>query len=93
MNVIQEVETSGEGDATEKNGGESYRPAPLQILDNVEINIDPETPVSTLENVVISTSTRSEPTFRKDGLLKAEKKLRKAFVEFHGQLRLLKSFR
>lgn len=88
MNVIQEVERSGEGDVREKNGGESFRPAPLHVLDNVKINVDPETPVSTKV-----TSSKSELTFRNNELRKAEKKLRKAFIEFHGQLRLLKSFR
>ncbi|KAH6761876.1 hypothetical protein C2S52_019309 [Perilla frutescens var. hirtella] len=95
LDVIQEVGVSGEGeeevrDVKEKNDAESFRPSPLQVLDHVKINVHPDTPVSTIKNVVMSSKT--EPSFNKVELRKAEKKLRKAFIEFYQQLRLLKSY-
>lgn len=90
--VIEEVETSGEEVRPEKlKINDSFRPARLQVLDHVKINIDPDTPISTIKNVVMS--SQSEPTFSKVELRKAEKKLRKAFIEFYHQLLLLKSYR
>lgn len=91
MDVIQEVETSGEEVRAEKEKiNDSFRPAPLQVLDHVKINIDPDTPVSTIKNIVMS--SKSEPSFSKVELRKAEKKLPKAFIEFYHQLLLLKSY-
>ncbi|KAL3629397.1 hypothetical protein CASFOL_026619 [Castilleja foliolosa] len=76
MDVIHEVEMS--------------RPAPLEVLDHVKINVDPDTPVSTLRNVI--KSSKIDLSFSKDELRKAEDKLRQAFIEFYRQLRLLKSY-
>ncbi|KAL0350862.1 UNVERIFIED_CONTAM: Phosphate transporter [Sesamum radiatum] len=98
MDVIQEVEMSTEGNSvgeqasTEKNrkDSRSFRPASIDVLDHVKINVDPDTPVSTLRNVI--KSSKSDPSFSKEELTKAEEKLRKAFVEFYRQLRLLKSY-
>ncbi|XP_042060255.1 phosphate transporter PHO1 homolog 9-like isoform X2 [Salvia splendens] len=88
MDVIQEVEM---GEAEEKTKIlEGLRPARLQVLEHVKINVDPDTPVSTLKNVVMS--SKLELSFSKDELRRAEKKMRKAFIEFHQQLRLLKSY-
>ncbi|KAK4367564.1 hypothetical protein RND71_011356 [Anisodus tanguticus] len=100
MEAIQEVEmTSGEILEDESTSGKIYttkmnpmgfRPAPLEILDNVKINIQPETPVSTLRNVI--KTSRSNLSFSKEELRKAEEQIRKAFVEFYQKLRLLKSY-
>ncbi|KAL3622205.1 hypothetical protein CASFOL_033616 [Castilleja foliolosa] len=76
MDVIHEVKMS--------------RPAPLEVLDHVKINVDPDTPVSTLTNVI--KSSKIDLSFSKDELRKAEDKLRQAFIEFYRQLRLLKSY-
>lgn len=89
MDAIQEVEMMSEQRIL--NVGESVRPAPLQVLEHVRINVDLDTPVSTLKNVVMS--SKLELSFSRDELRRAEKKMRKAFVEFHQQLRLLKSYR
>ncbi|KAL3643896.1 hypothetical protein CASFOL_011828 [Castilleja foliolosa] len=62
-----------------------------EILDYVKINVTPETPRSTLRSVI--KSPISEPSFSEEEVCKAEKKLRRAFVEFYQQLRLLKSYR
>ncbi|KAK4417642.1 Phosphate transporter [Sesamum alatum] len=98
MDVIQEVEMTTEGTSVdervsaEKNrkDGRSFRPASVDVLDHVKINVDPDSPVSTLRNVI--KSSKSDLSFSKEELTKAEEKLRKAFIEFYQQLRLLKSY-
>ncbi|KAL0343860.1 UNVERIFIED_CONTAM: Phosphate transporter [Sesamum angustifolium] len=98
VNGVKQVEMSTEGNSVgeqasaEKNrkDSRSFRPASIDVLDHVKINVDPDTPVSTLRNVI--KSSKSDPSFSKEELTKAEEKLRKAFVEFYQQLRLLKSY-
>lgn len=68
----------------------SFRPAPLQILDHVKINVDPNTPVSTLRNDIMS--SKGDLSFSKEELRRAEENLRNAFIEFSQQLRFLKSY-
>ncbi|KAK4488451.1 hypothetical protein RD792_004215 [Penstemon davidsonii] len=87
MDSIQEVEMSTEETSAPMKG---FRPAPLEVLDHVKINVDPDTPVSTLRNVIMS--SKSDLSFSKDELRNAEEKLTQAFVEFYQQLRLLKSY-
>ncbi|KAL6520404.1 hypothetical protein OROMI_032584 [Orobanche minor] len=91
MDVIHEVEMNGQGASRDQPmRAENFRPASLEILDHVKINVDPDTPVSTLKNVIMSSKT--DLSFSKDELRKAEEKLRLAFVEFYQELRLLKSY-
>ena len=84
MEAIQEVEMTGEeileeeSTSKEKKNLMRFRPAPIEILDNVKINIDPATPISTLKNVI--KSSKSELSFNKDELMKAEVQIRMAFV-------------
>lgn len=103
MDAIQEVEMSGEekkdnepNSRNDRNanrvkmGIQGFIPASLEILDNVKINLSPETPVSTLKEILsISTSSLS---FSKQELRKAEESMMKAFSEFYQKLRLLKSY-
>ncbi|OIS99170.1 PREDICTED: phosphate transporter PHO1 homolog 9-like [Nicotiana attenuata] len=98
MEAIQEVEMTSEERLEKEATSErrdtakmnEFRPAPLEILDHVRINVEPETPVSTLRKVIrISDSNLS---FSKEELRKAEEQIRKAFVEFYQKLRLLKSY-
>ncbi|KAM3286502.1 phosphate transporter PHO1 3 [Capsicum chacoense] len=100
MEVIQEVEmtseetledesTSGKRNSTKMNPM-GFRPAPLEVLDNVKINIEPATPVSTLKNVI--KTSKSDLSYSKEELRKAEEQIRRAFVEFYQKLRLLKSY-
>ncbi|KAH0712816.1 hypothetical protein KY290_008938 [Solanum tuberosum] len=100
MEVIQEVEmsseeivedesTSGKRDTTKMNPM-GFRPAPVGILDNVKINIEPATPISTLKNVI--KSSKSDLSFSRQELRKAEEQIRMAFVEFYQKLRLLKNY-
>lgn len=101
MEAIQEVELTGEEILEEESTSEErdkpknnligFRPAPIEILDNVKINIDPATPISTLKNVIKCPKANSK--FSKEELRKAEEQMKKAFVEFYRKLRLLKSYR
>ncbi|XP_022740079.1 phosphate transporter PHO1 homolog 9-like isoform X2 [Durio zibethinus] len=105
MDVIQEVEMSTEGISEEEmmegnnrealNGGEAnniqrFRPASLDVLDHVKINVELETPISTLKGVI--KSSKSDLSFSRQELKTAEEKITKAFVEFHRKLGLLKSY-
>lgn len=101
MDTIQEVEMSnegssrrehvrGEGNKNHNNHTESFMPASLEVLNHVQINVEPDTPASTLKNVI--GSSKSDLSFSKDELKKAEEKLRQAFIAFYQQLRLLKSY-
>lgn len=104
MDAIQEVEMSTEGtmeDEPETSNNHKktsrkkadiiagFRPASLEVLNRVKINIAPETPVSTLKNIM---SSKSDLSFSKQELGKVEKKKRQAFIEFYQKLRLLKSY-
>ncbi|KAJ0099417.1 hypothetical protein Patl1_21907 [Pistacia atlantica] len=98
MDTIQEVEMSSEGQLESERGGssarkadmEGFRPASLEVLDHVQINIEPETPVSTLKGVL--KSSKSDRSFSKRELRKAEQLMTQAFAEFYQKLRLLKSY-
>ncbi|XP_019195164.1 PREDICTED: phosphate transporter PHO1 homolog 3-like [Ipomoea nil] len=105
MDAIQEIEMSGEevaGTATmadqkntriieeKTNNFADFRPAPLHVLNDVRVNIQPETPISTLKNIL--KASNSELKYNRAELRKAEERLRKAFMEFYGKLRLLKSY-
>ncbi|MCD7447326.1 hypothetical protein HAX54_027190 [Datura stramonium] len=87
--ILEEEAKTGKGDTTKMNPM-GFRPAALEILDNVKINIEPETPVSTLRNVI--KTSKSHLSFSKEELRKAEEQIKKAFVEFYQKLRLLKSY-
>lgn len=76
------------------NGGkvdiQGFRPASLEILDHVKFNVLPETPISTLRRLLMS--TRTDLSFSKEELRKAEELIIQAFIVFHQKLRLLKSY-
>ncbi|CAA0828401.1 Phosphate transporter PHO1 homolog 9 [Striga hermonthica] len=90
MDVIHEVEMTTDEANKKKKDNMEFKPASLNVLDHVKINVDPESPVSTMKNIIMS--SKSELSFSKEELRKAEEKLRKAFIEFYQQLRLLKSY-
>nr|GMD51904.1 phosphate transporter PHO1 homolog 3-like [Ipomoea batatas] len=99
MDAIQEIEMSGEGMSDENtriieekttNNFTVFRPAPLHVLYDVRVNIQPETPISTLKNIL--KASNSELKYSRAELRKAEERLRKAFMEFYRKLRLLKSY-
>ncbi|KAI3844391.1 hypothetical protein MKX03_019890, partial [Papaver bracteatum] len=78
------------------------RPAPLHILDRVQINKTLETPRSTIKGLMsnVNSNTNSVNSrlstdgsnFKKENLKKIEGQLRRAFIEFYQKLRLLKSY-
>ncbi|MCD7447328.1 hypothetical protein HAX54_027192 [Datura stramonium] len=88
--ILEEESTSGKRDEAKKNLAR-FRPAPLDVLDNVKINIEPATPISTLKNVI--KTSKPNLSFSKNELRKAEEQMKKAFAGFHQKLRLLKSYR
>ncbi|KAG5226951.1 EXS family protein [Salix suchowensis] len=100
MEVIQEVEMSAEANSEDSNKGtnnenykkdmETFRPASLEVLDFVKINVEPETPVSTIRKVILNSNTGL--SYSKEGLRKAEELMNQAFVEFYRKLRLLKTY-
>nr|GMD51905.1 phosphate transporter PHO1 homolog 3-like isoform X1 [Ipomoea batatas] len=107
MDAIQETEMSvedGGGTARMSNGEKkrrimeeektdnftNFRPAPLEVLDHIKVNVEPETPISTLKNIL--KTSNSDLKFNRVELSKAEERMRKAFMEFYQQLRLLKSY-
>ncbi|TMX05686.1 hypothetical protein EJD97_010092 [Solanum chilense] len=57
-----------------------FRPAPVEILDNEKINIEPATPISTLKNVI--KCSKSDLSFSKDELRKAEEQIRMSLLSF-----------
>ncbi|CAI9785254.1 unnamed protein product [Fraxinus pennsylvanica] len=69
----------------------TIRPAPLEILNHVKFNTTQETPRSTIIGF-LNLSNQTDLKFTKDNLKKAEKQLKKAFIEFYHKLRLLKSY-
>lgn len=94
-NEIQEsVETS---DPHKRANGQTavsiqgFRPASLEVLDHVKLHITPETPVSTLKNILMSSDVPL--SFTKKELRKAEERMIQAFIEFYRRLQLLKRYR
>jgi hypothetical protein len=91
---IQEDKVENAGDQRNSNGRKveirGIRPASLEILDHVKINVTPETPVSTLKGILMSSN--SNLSFSKRELRKAEEQMTRAFIEFNRKLLLLKSY-
>ncbi|KAF8369669.1 hypothetical protein HHK36_032308 [Tetracentron sinense] len=75
------------GDKMNIGGSKS---APLEVLNHVKINIIPETPLTTLKGILMS--SKSDLPFSKEELKKAEERMKQAFIEFYQKLRLLKSY-
>ncbi|KAJ6987589.1 phosphate transporter PHO1 [Populus alba x Populus x berolinensis] len=69
----------------------TFRPAPLEILNNVKINNTLATPRSTIKNF-LKVPQQTELRFTRENLRKVEEQLKRAFVEFYHKLRLLKSY-
>ncbi|KAK8644345.1 hypothetical protein V6N13_123654 [Hibiscus sabdariffa] len=93
MDVIQEIEMSNDGILEEEMKGADdrhFRPASLDVLDHVKINVELETPIATLRSVI--KSSKSGLSFSRQELRTAEEKISQAFIEFYRKLRLLKSY-
>ncbi|KAK1562488.1 hypothetical protein Q3G72_012728 [Acer saccharum] len=87
LSTIQEVEMSSEEHSVDMD---SFMPASLEVLDRVKININHETPVSTLKGVLMG--SKSDMPLSKSKLKRTEQLMTQAFVEFYRKLRLLKSY-
>ncbi|CAI8591848.1 unnamed protein product [Vicia faba] len=101
MDVIHEVAMSNDNHFEEDRNHaaqtnpmssiEGFRPAPLEVLDHVKINVNPpETPVSTIKGLLLS--SKSDHKFNKKELRKADERLSAALKEFYHKLRLLKKY-
>ncbi|XP_073130341.1 phosphate transporter PHO1 homolog 9-like isoform X3 [Henckelia pumila] len=91
MNVVQELGTSSESASEDEPKG-ADRDQHNTHLDHVKINIESNSPLSTLRRVIKRTK-RSDLTFRIEELRLVEEKLRRVFVEYYQQLGLLKRYR
>jgi len=103
MDVIHEIELSDEmplengtgnyeKQTTSKTSEEGFRPASVEILDNVKINMNTlDSPISTIKGLL----SRSKPdqSFSRRELKKVEEQISMALKEFYNKLRLLKSYR
>ncbi|XP_020239766.1 phosphate transporter PHO1 homolog 3 [Cajanus cajan] len=67
------------------------RPAPLEVLDHVQLNHTYETPRSTIKGV-LNFPANTELKFSRKNLNKVEEQLKRTFIEFYRKLRLLKSY-
>lgn len=95
MDVIQEVEMNGIETSIDETRAEDEQNsrselAGWKVLDHIRVNVEPETPISILKNILSSTS---DLQFTRKELRKAEDKMKQALVEFHRKLRLLKNYR
>lgn len=97
MDVIHEVEMSNgrhleNGSGNYEDSVDGFKPASLEILDHVKINMNtPETPISTIKGLL--SNSQSNQSFSKKELKKAEEQISIALKEFYHKLRLLKSYR
>ncbi|KAK7400898.1 hypothetical protein VNO78_12207 [Psophocarpus tetragonolobus] len=67
------------------------RPAPLEILNRVQLNHTFETPRSTIKSV-FNFPSNTELNFSRKNLNKVEQQLKRTFIEFYRKLRLLKCY-
>ncbi|RWR84004.1 phosphate transporter PHO1 3-like protein [Cinnamomum micranthum f. kanehirae] len=92
ISVIEVDETHNHRSGPEKKPhNKSSKPAPLEVLNHVKINVALETPRSTIKGMLMDSKCK-ELSFSKEELRKAEEQLKRAFVEFYHKLRLLKSY-
>lgn len=95
LEVIQEIETSGDGNKEEHeikrmDSRKGYKIASLEVLNHVKMNATTETPRSTVKSFF--NISRSDLHYNKKELRDAQEKLKLAFMEFHEKLRFLKSY-
>ncbi|CAJ1830672.1 unnamed protein product [Sphenostylis stenocarpa] len=102
MDVIHEIELSNERhlenesgncevQATSKTSEEGFRPASMEILDRVKINMTTaDSPISTIKGLL--PSSKPNQSFSRKELTKAEEQISIALKEFYHKLRLLKSY-
>ncbi|CAA2933642.1 phosphate transporter PHO1 homolog 3-like [Olea europaea subsp. europaea] len=87
-NAIEMVPVYLKDQRHNQNTIRTTRPAPLEILNHVKFNTTQETPRSTIIGF-LNLPNQTDLKFTKDNLKKAEKQLKKAFIEFHLKLSFL----
>lgn len=70
---------------------QELKPISLELLPQVRIKVQPETPISTLKCMVMSST--SQLSYNKTELRKAEELLTRALIEFYQKLQLLQGYR
>ena len=70
---------------------QKLKPVSLEMLHQVRTNVPPETPISTLKCMVMSSNPQL--SYNKTELRKAEELMMRALIEFYQKLRLLKDYR
>ena len=70
---------------------QELRPAPLDFLPHVRINISPETPASTIKYMVARSKARL--SYNKTELRKSEELMTRALIQFYQKLQVLKGYR
>ncbi|KAF8042120.1 hypothetical protein BT93_A0660 [Corymbia citriodora subsp. variegata] len=102
MGVIKEVEMINRDNGTAKAADtdhkadrrnadiSNFRPAPISIKEHVKITLQPQSPVSTTNTILMSSDL--DMSFTKAELGKAEELMTGAFTEFYQKLRLLKRY-
>ncbi|KAL4577276.1 hypothetical protein LXL04_013382 [Taraxacum kok-saghyz] len=88
--VIQETKTHGESKMGSGRMNKEHEMVSLDVLNDVKINVLPETPRSSLKNAF--SSSKLNFSFSNKELKNAERKLKQVFIEFHLKLRQLKSY-
>ncbi|KAG7016125.1 Phosphate transporter PHO1-like 8, partial [Cucurbita argyrosperma subsp. argyrosperma] len=96
LEVTQEVEMEtreAKSNSRKASGGIAHptiQKLKLELLSQVRINVHPETPISTLKCMVMS--SKSQLSYNKTELRKAEELMKRAFIEFYQKLRVLKGY-
>ncbi|XP_027925638.1 phosphate transporter PHO1 homolog 9-like [Vigna unguiculata] len=99
MDVIHEIELSSESHLENGTGNyekqttpdEGFRPASVEILDRVKINMTTlDSPISTIKGLL--SSSKPGQSFSRKELTKVEEQMSIALKEFYHKLRLLKSY-
>ncbi|XP_054793039.1 phosphate transporter PHO1 homolog 3-like isoform X2 [Prosopis cineraria] len=87
-----EIQLNGQTFQTDKDkDNRGTKLAPLEVLNHVRLNNTLETPCSTIESF-LNYSKQTELQFNRKNLKKIEEQLKRAFIEFHRKLRLLKNY-
>ncbi|XP_047172696.1 phosphate transporter PHO1 homolog 9-like [Vigna umbellata] len=99
MDVIHEIELTNESHLENGTGNyekqtssdEGFRPASVEILDRVKINMTTlDSPISTIKGLL--SCSKPDQSFSRKELTKAEEQISTALKEFYHKLRLLKSY-
>lgn len=94
--VDEDVEAKGENSNCRRNGEtiqsiQELKPASLDLLPHVRINLSPETPIATLKYMVARSNSQLQ--YNKTELRKSEELMTQALIEFYRKLQVLKGYR